>query len=330
MIRIVWGPSDVTHARFGYSRLVELTESLWLLQSGRAAAQHGWWLGAAAGAVAPADRPLLAALVPVRPAMADFLFGTADRSSASLTAQLDWITVQPVDVLVAQMSEVWAEGLPTVLLRLFDGPRPATAIAETLWRYWEATLEEHWPRIRNMLEEDIAYRAARLASDGLDSMLVELHERVRFEQLTMSLGFPSEDDSTVELDGQGMLLLPSVFAWPLLAFTNRAHPKLVYGARGIGRLTEPAPPRGRSALSGLLGKTRTQVLLACQLPVTTTELSLQLSQSPATVSQHLSILRECGLLRSWRNGRRVLYLRSPLGDSIVAAQPESADENAQG
>jgi DNA-binding transcriptional ArsR family regulator len=35
------------------------------------------------------------------------------------------------------------------------------------------------------------------------------------------------------------------------------------------------------------------------------------------VSQHLSVLRRDGLVRSWRVGRRVLYLRTDLATSIV-------------
>jgi DNA-binding transcriptional ArsR family regulator len=320
MMRVVWGPTDLTHTRFSYSPLVEITESLWLLHSRRSARHHQWWLCRAPEQFASADGALLRALVPARPATADFLFGTAERNLGSLTDQLDWISRLPGGCLQTQLEAVWTEGLPAPLFDVLSGSAPGAVVAEALERYWDATLRPHWTRIRGVLEEDIAHRAATLASDGFDTMLAGLHERVRFEHLTMSIGHGPTTAET-ELSGNGMLLIPSVFAWPLLAFNDTHHPRLVYGARGIGRLAEQPSDPSNAALSNLLGRTRTAVLLACRVPVSTTELAVQLAQSPAAVSQHLSILRDSGLLRSWRSGRRVLYLRTPLGDSIAAVQP---------
>jgi DNA-binding transcriptional ArsR family regulator len=59
-------------------------------------------------------------------------------------------------------------------------------------------------------------------------------------------------------------------------------------------------------------------------PGSTTELALELGQSPPAVSAHLSILRRCGLVTSWRSGRRVLYQQTPLAGSIVTASTPAA------
>jgi DNA-binding transcriptional ArsR family regulator len=40
------------------------------------------------------------------------------------------------------------------------------------------------------------------------------------------------------------------------------------------------------------------------------------------VSAHLGVLRRAGLLTSWRAGRRVLYQRTPLATSIIAASSD--------
>jgi len=53
--------------------------------------------------------------------------------------------------------------------------------------------------------------------------------------------------------------------------------------------------------------------------MSTTDLAGQLGQSSAAVSEHLAVLRRSGLVTSWRSGRRVLYQRTPLATSIVAA-----------
>ena len=53
--------------------------------------------------------------------------------------------------------------------------------------------------------------------------------------------------------------------------------------------------------------------------MSTTSLSRELGQSPATISQHLAVLRECGMVRSWRSGRSVLYQQTALAASLVGA-----------
>ncbi|MEU5995094.1 ArsR family transcriptional regulator [Spirillospora sp. NPDC047418] len=39
--------------------------------------------------------------------------------------------------------------------------------------------------------------------------------------------------------------------------------------------------------------------------------------TPSAVSQHLRILHDAGLLTRARDGRHVLYRRSPLGDQLM-------------
>jgi DNA-binding transcriptional ArsR family regulator len=55
------------------------------------------------------------------------------------------------------------------------------------------------------------------------------------------------------------------------------------------------------------------------VPMTTTQVARDLHQSPSTVSEHLTVLRGNGLLISWRAGRGVLYRRTPLASSLMAA-----------
>jgi DNA-binding transcriptional ArsR family regulator len=61
------------------------------------------------------------------------------------------------------------------------------------------------------------------------------------------------------------------------------------------------------------------VLADLDAPRTTTELARRLGMSPGGVSQHLAALRDAGLVSAQRNGRSVLYCRSPLADELVTA-----------
>ncbi|MDQ6608139.1 MAG: helix-turn-helix domain-containing protein, partial [Actinomycetota bacterium] len=51
----------------------------------------------------------------------------------------------------------------------------------------------------------------------------------------------------------------------------------------------------------------------------TSDLARELGQSMPAVSAHLGVLRRAELVTSWRTGRRVLYQRTALATSVVAA-----------
>ena len=96
-------------------------------------------------------------------------------------------------------------------------------------------------------------------------------------------------------------------------------PSVIYAPRGIGNLW--APPEGdrEAALAGLLGGRRAEVLAGLATPVSTLDLAARLHASPAGVSAHLTALREAGLVTGRREGRAVLYARTPLGDALLQA-----------
>ena len=52
-------------------------------------------------------------------------------------------------------------------------------------------------------------------------------------------------------------------------------------------------------------------------PLPTIELARRLRVTPSAVSQHLKVLHATGLLARARDGRQVLYRRTPLGDQLT-------------
>src|SRR5205085_6991256 len=77
--------------------------------------------------------------------------------------------------------------------------------------------------------------------------------------------------ATRQLDGRGLLLVPSAFAWPQIASITEPpwQPTLIYPARGVGTLWEPGEPAAPAALSALLGRRRAAVLGALDAPRST-------------------------------------------------------------
>jgi len=92
----------------------------------------------------------------------------------------------------------------------------------------------------------------------------------------------------------------------------------MYGARGVGTLWQAEPRRAPAALAGLVGAPRAGLLTVLAAPASSTELAGRLGVTTSAVNQHLRALRDAGLLTSARHGRSVLYLRSELGDALVA------------
>jgi DNA-binding transcriptional ArsR family regulator len=127
-------------------------------------------------------------------------------------------------------------------------------------------------------------------------------------------------EATIELAGRGLVLMPSVFTSTRPAVIDRApwQPTLVYPARGIATLWEDAAPAA-DGMSRLLGATRAAVIANLDAPRSTTELARRLSISPATASHHLAALREAGVVTSRREGRTVLYVRTPVGEALAGA-----------
>jgi DNA-binding transcriptional ArsR family regulator len=126
--------------------------------------------------------------------------------------------------------------------------------------------------------------------------------------------------SPIQLDGTGLLLVPSVFIWPgVAAFSDEPWPRtIIYPARGVSALWEPSPAADAEALADLIGRSRARVLRGLADPASTTQLARALDLAPGAAGDHLAVLLRAGLVDRSRSGRSVLYWRTPLGDALAA------------
>jgi DNA-binding transcriptional ArsR family regulator len=171
-----------------------------------------------------------------------------------------------------------------------------------------------------VIEDDVSYRAAAILGGGLYGLFSDLHPEISLHGTSLMINKPHHHDA-VYTDGE-LTLIPSVFVWPHLIIGHdiSGHFDLHYAARGVGNVwTSDAPELTADTLGELLGRTRAAILARLSVPLTTTQLARELGQSPATVSEHLSVLRRSGMLNARRSGRLVFYFRTPLGSSVVAA-----------
>src|SRR5204863_4214491 len=125
------------------------------------------------------------------------------------------------------------------------------------------------------------------------------------------------------LGGRGLLLVPSAFVWPRIFSVTAAgwQPTLRYPPRGVGTLWEHRPAPVPEALAAVLGRSRTLLLVELGDPASTTDLARRTGLSAGGVSQHLTALRAAGLVSAHRTGRFVLYARTSVAESLLAASP---------
>ncbi|MFF9345900.1 DUF5937 family protein [Streptomyces sp. NPDC014734] len=208
---------------------------------------------------------------------------------------------------------------------LADPARALRDLADLLERAWRTLIEPHWPRLRALLEADIAYHSRRLAEVGFERLLGELSPQLSWSESTLTIVGIQGRHSRV-LGGQGLVLIPSVFCWPdaVSGYEPPWQPAIVYPARGIGGLWTRSADRTPKALARLLGRGRAEILCALDEPAGTSALAERLGLALSSVSEHLSVLRAAGLLTSRRYGHQVLYERTPLGIALAAPDTPGA------
>ncbi|WP_194904452.1 DUF5937 family protein, partial [Catenulispora rubra] len=182
---------------------------------------------------------------------------------------------------------------------------------------WETLVAPHWPRIRALLEADVAYQSRRLAEGGLDGLFADLHPTVHWTGDTL-IRDPGGDEHH-DLDGRGLVLMPSVFKWDEVVVITDApwQPTLVYPARGLGNAFEPRRGTSAAALTKLVGRTRAHLLTGLDEPTSTSLLAHRHALALGTVSEHLTVLREAGMVVGERHRHEIRYRRTELGDRVV-------------
>jgi DNA-binding transcriptional ArsR family regulator len=199
--------------------------------------------------------------------------------------------------------------------------RPARArdrLVSLVEEYWERALAPEWPRVRALLDREIAERARQQALDGPGSLLGDLHPAITWS--AGALRVRGRHRGRVGLGGRGLTVIPSVFVWPVACsmVADPWPPAIVYPPRGVGSVWAPDNGDARAALDALLGRTRAAVLRGVTAPCSTTELARRMELSAGAVSLHLTVMHEAGLLVRQRTGRSVLYRLSATGEALLA------------
>ncbi|MFB7945664.1 DUF5937 family protein [Kitasatospora phosalacinea] len=325
---------DLALTRFAISPMWEVVTAFRALAADPVPVPHRRWAAQVRPRLAAAglDRGWLAELIPPHGHLPDFLNPVPAERVADLTAELAAVRATDSVLLRHDLACLRADreggggpgGRGDARLRLLERePEQALRrITTEVEAFWQLALAPYWSRIRAVLEADVLQRARRAAERGSAGMLGELHGTVRWADGTLHL---SERHCAVTriATGAGLLLVPSVFAWPRLLTRTVAPdpPQLCYPALSAATVWEHRPRPRAEALAPVLGRTRTRLLAELDVPASTTELAARCGLTAPAVSQHLTALRTAGLVSSHRAGRCVLYARTAVADGWLDALP---------
>ncbi|MGK5545611.1 winged helix-turn-helix domain-containing protein [Streptomyces sp. URMC 127] len=341
MLRIHFGPDDLGRVRLtpGPDPLAEAALSLPVLQNRwmGGIALDGWRQRTQRG-LSPLMRPLLE-LAPAD--MGEYLpeaFLHAEDGATTLTESLESVWALPQKVWTAELEcALDHRPVPQWFGDLHTADRPAARTVDQAFRsYYDTALAPYWSQVTACVQADRTRRMRIAAEQGVEHLLATLHPTVRWESPVLHVpcrhneGF-HRDFHDVHLAGRGLTLTPSFF-WPHP--TARAHsaddeapidlcyPVALDLSAYQAVLAAPAGPAGRGAgdlarLTALLGRTRARVLDAAADGGSTAQLARRAGISPASASEHATVLREAGLLTTRRTGPSVLHTLTPLGQALL-------------
>lgn len=313
--------TDPASCRWAISPLRETLSAVRLLSDPHRQGYHQPWLRAVAPALDELDLTPLRQVMPRNTYSPDFLTPAPPGPTARFEDELALVRrTPPAQVrteLARCMRKQHGRRLPPPAQALVNHPvSTRNLLTNTLAACWERLISPWWQRIRDVLTGDIAYRSRLLADGGLTAVLTDLHPKIRWQHPTLVVDLTATGFRDVE---SGLALMPSVFEWPRVGVTMDRPwlPTIDYPARGIAALWEPRtdPP---AALARLLGQTRATLLAALTEPTSTTALARRCSLPNSTVSEHLTILRDAGLVTTHRTGRYLQHTRTPLGTQLTA------------
>ncbi|MDG4765017.1 metalloregulator ArsR/SmtB family transcription factor [Solwaraspora sp. WMMD406] len=335
MIEYIATADDLAKLRFALSPVGEAVHSFRVLATPQRRHLHLPWARATLDKLRSVDFAPLNAVIPPSGYIPDFLTPAPGTEPPTFASELEIIRETPIAqfreqvewLMVDQVTpESWRTANATLQQKMLDAPETGIrTLVRLLDTYWQLALAPCWSHLRTQLRLDVRSRMQVMENVGAAGVFSSLNERVRWTDNTLITN--SSYEYRKELGGRGIVLVPSVFCGPkVLTMLPPLQPMIVYPKPWTASIFSHDAQQARP-LAALIGGVRAAVLEALLAPTSTTELASEIGVTPGAVSQHLSVLRDCGLVSSRRVGRRVIYSHTPTGEVLVIqAAGSTADE----
>ncbi|MBB5786285.1 ArsR/SmtB family transcription factor [Jiangella mangrovi] len=302
----------LANARFGTSPYIETVSALKLLR----APVEPWfrpWKDAhsAAYRAVLAAHPVWEALVDSafsRSWAADFFALLPSTPDLELHEELEALLALSDDRIRADLSVVRTP-LPPLLIETSGLAAEAAALLRWIWT---ETVEPEWPRRNRLLRADIVSRTSRLSEQGWAGVLRGLGPDVHWLG-DGRIQINRWDYPVTDVRGCDLLFIATHAQRVHVGWLPPDLYSLMYPVTGIFATDAVAA----EPLVRLLGRHRARILVEAAEPVSTTSLVATTGLALASVSDHLRVLTDAGLLERRRSGRSVLYWQSATGRSVA-------------
>ncbi|WUH92433.1 winged helix-turn-helix domain-containing protein [Streptomyces sp. NBC_00433] len=318
--RIAGRPSPLAVTTFSAFRLTQragppgLDGWRWLVRAGLAAPEP-------AAAQEPPREPYFAQLASCDPAHPVPRFLRPHIGLQTLDEELERLLSTPRQALRADLEYVGRHRpLPRWTRDLADGDRAAAdRLAAAVRAYHRVAVAPYWRALASTLAADRAARTRQLGDAGIEEVLDSLGPGVRWRPPVLEIQTTAEIDYDYHLAGRGLVLAPGAFSSYVPCDPDEEQPTLYYQAAPGGDRHRLLTPLGGpfGGLAALLGHSRAAVLEVIADGVTTGQLARRVGLSPASASEHASVLRRAGLVATRRSGRSSHHTLTALGSELL-------------
>jgi DNA-binding transcriptional ArsR family regulator len=194
-------------------------------------------------------------------------------------------------------------------------------VVSAVFAFHQAAYGDSWDTVQAQLQAEADRRRRDLDAHGVDQVLSTIHPSIRWHRPILTITGNSYDGD-YERHGQGIVLLPAIGrSWTVTTMVNPWEPVTISYPIPTMQYGDPPSIAASPHLLRLLGHTKARVLLAIASnpELTTTQLAAHLGISPASASEHASILRKANLTTSTRNRNAVHHSLLPLGSRLLRA-----------
>ncbi|MEU7474457.1 helix-turn-helix domain-containing protein [Lentzea sp. NPDC042327] len=199
-------------------------------------------------------------------------------------------------------------------------------IAAVLEEGWHRFVERDWPRRHAVIEREITYRAELVAAHGWQRAVKGMTRRSVWVEPD-AIRFSNQSWSDRDIGDHGLVFVPYTARQGSWTCERPGRYALVYPARGAA----VQPERAHSdPVSVLLGAGRARVAVELRTPATSTQLAAVLDLSLGTVSAHLAVLRQAGVVSRTRSGRHVVYRLTERGSGLLDLLGDRDAQNTAG
>ncbi|TDC85688.1 helix-turn-helix domain-containing protein [Actinomadura sp. 7K507] len=244
----------------------------------------------------------------------DFL--TPAESEEGMAAALQALRATPGARLARELREAARyRTLPGWTRRLAAGDRALLdQVADAVRHFHTRLIAPDWSEVAATVATDWEWRMETL--EGGTVAMLETLSPFAWRDPVLTAPYPVNAD--LRLRGRGVRLIPSFFCHttPIAIADPSLPPVVVYPIRG-GPQESGTAARRADALAALLGTGRARVLGALTGTFTTGSVAVRLGMPASTVSGHLKVLRDAGLVHSERDGAHVMHRLTSRGRHLL-------------